>query len=119
MPCVISILETCLHVDNVETSARFYEKVFKFREVDSDQPFCALEVTACSYCSCGTETQAPVTTPGGVTPPHFGIWEEHVTRSGITIESRVIWPREGASLYFRDPDRHFVELATPGIWPSY
>ena len=38
---------------------------------------------------------------------------------GIAIESRVTWERGGVSLYFRDPDGRSVELATPGLWPSY
>ena len=29
------------------------------------------------------------------------------------------WPRGGESLYFRDPDGHLVELATPGLWANY
>ena len=23
------------------------------------------------------------------------------------------------SIYFRDPDGHLVELATPGLWPGF
>jgi len=38
---------------------------------------------------------------------------------GIRIESKVTWPAGGQSLYFRDPDNHLVELATPGIWEVY
>nr|WP_197998803.1 hypothetical protein [Gimesia aquarii] len=37
----------------------------------------------------------------------------------IGIESRVNWPRGGESIYFRNPDNHVVELATPGIWPIF
>jgi len=36
-------------------------------------------------------------------------------RRGV-LEQQVAWPRGGTSLYFRDPDRHLVELATPGLW---
>ncbi|PYK92782.1 MAG: glyoxalase, partial [Verrucomicrobia bacterium] len=28
------------------------------------------------------------------------------------------WESEARSLYFRDPDGHMIELATPGIWES-
>jgi hypothetical protein len=35
------------------------------------------------------------------------------------VESKVVWPLGGHSLYFRDPDNHVVELATPGIWSIY
>jgi catechol 2,3-dioxygenase-like lactoylglutathione lyase family enzyme len=30
----------------------------------------------------------------------------------------VSWRRGGTSLYFRDPDGHSVEVATPGLWPN-
>jgi catechol 2,3-dioxygenase-like lactoylglutathione lyase family enzyme len=80
-------------------------------------------------------TAEPVRTPEGVIPPHggsgelhlafsirsedFAAWEAHLQQEGITIESRVRWDRGGNSLYFRDLDHHLIELATPGIWPSY
>jgi len=28
-------------------------------------------------------------------------------------------PRGGTSLYFRDPNGHMLELATPGLWSIY
>ena len=35
------------------------------------------------------------------------------------IESEVNWDRGGTSIYFRDPEGHSVELATPGVWEVY
>jgi catechol 2,3-dioxygenase-like lactoylglutathione lyase family enzyme len=77
----------------------------------------------------------PVPTPGGMIPPHeaagqlhfafaiskegFAAWEKQLIAQGITIESTVNWPTGGQSIYFRDPDNHLVELATPGIWKVY
>jgi catechol 2,3-dioxygenase-like lactoylglutathione lyase family enzyme len=46
-------------------------------------------------------------------------WQERLAELGVEIESRVRWERGGESLYFRDPDGHSVELATPGTWPCY
>ena len=80
-------------------------------------------------------TPVAVETPGGSIPPHdahgqmhFALavaaadlpaWERRLAERGIEIESRVHWSRGGTSLYFRDPDGHLVELATPGLWDNY
>jgi catechol 2,3-dioxygenase-like lactoylglutathione lyase family enzyme len=73
--------------------------------------------------------------PGGLIPPHDGSghmhfafairaedlndWLQRLEQAPIEIESRVHWENGGHSIYFRDPDQHLVELATPGIWPNY
>ena len=46
-------------------------------------------------------------------------WEAQLADAGVAIEGRTKWPRGGESIYFRDPDGHLVELATPGLWPGY
>ncbi|HEX4001456.1 MAG TPA: VOC family protein [Candidatus Acidoferrales bacterium] len=137
MPQVIRILETCLHVEDVERSARFYETLFGFPRMDFNERFCAFDAgggTVLLLFRKGGTTE-PVRTTGGVIPPHGGSgdlhlafsiraedlsgWEKRLSENGIAIESRVRWDRGESSLYFRDPDHHLVELATPGIWPSY
>lgn len=70
----------------------------------------------------------------GTIPPHDGAgrlhvafaiaaadlpdWEARLEHNGIAIEGRTHWPRGGESIYFRDPDGHLLELATPGVWPT-
>ncbi len=46
-------------------------------------------------------------------------WEGRLRQHGIAIEGRSDWSRGGHSIYFRDPDGHLLELATPGLWATY
>jgi catechol 2,3-dioxygenase-like lactoylglutathione lyase family enzyme len=82
----------------------------------------------------GSSTRVAVL-PGGTIPPHDGsgqlhlafaissaqleYWRERLKSHGVSIEGQMVWPRGGTSLYFRDPDGHLVELATPGLWSIY
>jgi catechol 2,3-dioxygenase-like lactoylglutathione lyase family enzyme len=136
-PRVTRVLETCLHVEDVERSARFYEDLFGFKRMVYDGRFCAFDVAKGSVLLLFRRggTLEPVKVPGGIIPPHDGSghmhfafaippedltpWIERLKNAGIAIESRVHWEPGGESIYFRDPDEHLVELATPGIWPNY
>ena len=64
----------------------------------------------------------------GEGPAHFAFaidsddldaWRRHLAAEGVEIESELSWERGGKSFYFRDPDGHSVELATPGVWSIY
>ena len=136
-PRVTGVLETCLHVENVEKSAHFYEDLFGFKRMAGDTRFCALDVAKGCVLLLFLRggTLEPVRIPGGIIPPHDGsghlhfafairledlaAWEARLTQACVPIESRVNWQEGGVSLYFRDPDQHLVDLATPGIWPNY
>ena len=56
---------------------------------------------------------------GNCTFGELEAWDEHLRKLDITVESRIKWARGGTSLYFRDPDGHSLEVATPGLWPNH
>jgi catechol 2,3-dioxygenase-like lactoylglutathione lyase family enzyme len=137
MPALQGVLETVLYVDDFERARTFYEGVFGLEAVYSDQRMRGYDVGGRSMlllfrrgASLGT-----VTMPGGTIPPHDGsgplhiafsiaadelpAWETRLAEFGIAIEGRTRWSRGGISIYFRDPDGHLVELATPGLWPGH
>jgi catechol 2,3-dioxygenase-like lactoylglutathione lyase family enzyme len=130
------VLETALDCDDLARSAAFYTALLGVT------PMIAMERIVAIDAGEGTvlllfQKGAPssVVLPGGLVPAHdaggaghfaFAIdegdvaaWETRLSQLGIAIESRVTWERGGLSLYFRDPDHRLVELATPGLWPSY
>ena len=46
-------------------------------------------------------------------------WERWLREQDIEVESKLEWEKGGRSLYFRDPDGHLLELASPGVWETY
>ena len=134
---VTGILETALYVDDLDRALAFYRRLFEFEIMVQDKRLCALNVAGRDVLLLfkrGASTQ-PMTVSGGVILPHDGhgplhiafsipaaelpAWERRLAEQEVAVESIVNWPAGGRSLYFRDPDVHLLELATPGIWPNY
>ena len=133
-PAITHLSESALYVDDLDRAVAFYTGLFDLPVLLRDDRFCVLRITAQQVLLLfrrGASLQ-PTTLPGGIVPAHdgtgplhvcFGIaadavedWEEFLGGQGIDVESRVRWPSGANSLYFRDPDRHAVELATPGVF---
>jgi len=137
MPLVTGILETALYVDDLLRAADFYKTILPLDVLQKDDRFCAFNVANRQVLLLFRRGSSadPATLPGGTIPPHDGSgpahfafsipagslveWEEWLAKNGVAVESRVTWPRGSTSIYFRDPDQHLVELATPGIWAIY
>jgi catechol 2,3-dioxygenase-like lactoylglutathione lyase family enzyme len=137
VPKLRGVLETALYVDDLERARGFYDDLLALPVLFSDSRMCALDAgqrTVLLLFLRGA-TVKTVRLPGGTIPPHdghgplhvafavehadLGAWENRLASFGIAIEGRTDWPRGGTSIYFRDPDGHLVELATPGLWPTY
>ena len=95
MPRVTRVLETCIHVDDVERSARFYENLFGFRRLEFDERFCAFDVAGCDVLILFRRgaTSEPVPLPGGLIPPHGGDGHLHFAFGWRLRSARISFPR--------------------------
>jgi catechol 2,3-dioxygenase-like lactoylglutathione lyase family enzyme len=136
-PNLERIIETCLYVDDLDRAARFYDDVLGLASLTQDARFHAYDIGQRSVLLLFQRgaTIETVHLPGGTIPPHDGngplhiafaiasddlaAWEENLAAKGVIVEGRTEWPRGGRSIYFRDPDGHLLELATPGLWAIY
>ena len=137
MPRVTGIVETGLDVDDLETSADFYHRILGFEIIARSERLCAFSIAGRDVLILFQREEAAqaVEIAGGVIPPHgstgpihfaFAVdpgdlpnWEKLLETNKIPVEGRVHWERGGTSIYFRDPDQHLLELATPGVWSIY
>lgn len=137
MPRLNGVVKTALYVDDLARARAFYESVLGLTPLFADGRLCAFEAGGRSVLLLFLRgsTLETVTMPGGTIPPHDGAgrihvglavaaedlpaWEERLAAHGVAVEGRATWRRGGASLYFRDPDGHLLELLTPGLWAVY
>jgi catechol 2,3-dioxygenase-like lactoylglutathione lyase family enzyme len=137
VPKLNAILETALYVADLVRAESFYRDTMGLSCLYADFRMRAFDVGSRGVLLLFPEggSLQPIETPGGLIPPHDGRgpahiafaidadalapWEDHLAASGVAIEGRTRWPRGGISVYFRDPDGHLLELATPGLWKGY
>jgi catechol 2,3-dioxygenase-like lactoylglutathione lyase family enzyme len=134
MPDVAGLLETSLYVENVQRSVEFYQTIFGFPlllNVERIAAFRVKEGQVLLLFKLGGSVN-PMPSSEGTIPPHDGIgmthiafaiaaadlegWRAWLAEHNLPIESTINWDSGSTSIYFRDPDQHLLELATPGIW---
>jgi catechol 2,3-dioxygenase-like lactoylglutathione lyase family enzyme len=126
MPPLTGLLESALYVDDLERASRFYHDLFGFEEVSGGERLRALSIGRQQVLLLFKKGGTDDTDGDGRLHLAFAIpanaladWERRLAEFKITIESRRTWDRGGSSIYFRDPDGHLLELATPGVWSVY
>ncbi|MCS6864489.1 MAG: VOC family protein [Gemmataceae bacterium] len=131
MPAIDGILETALYVDDLSRSSRFYQTIFGFKPVAGDgERFMALHITGRQILLLFPKRRAPSAAhlahegngrlhlAWAIATEELAAWEAWLHQHGLVVEEKKHWERGGWSLYFRDPDGHLLEVATPGIWPG-
>ena len=125
------ILESSLYVSDLPRSVWFYEEIFGFRVISEfGERGCAMQagerqVLLLFKKGASRTIQSPHDGDGelhiafAIAAAQLAPWESWLQTKGIAVEEKKEWERGGWSLYFRDPDRHLLELATPGVWSIY
>lgn len=131
LPSIDRVLETALYVDDLDQAARFYTELFHLRPLLHNERLCALDVgkgrsilllfrrgASLDHIT-PHDGSGPVHAAFAIAASELPYWQDRLAAQNIPIEDRTTWPRGGISLYFRDPDGHLLELATPGVWETY
>jgi catechol 2,3-dioxygenase-like lactoylglutathione lyase family enzyme len=130
IPALNGLIETALYVDDVGRSVEFYRTVLGFDVIAYDERLTAVGVAGRQLlliCDRKASSRLPLGAHEGQGRQHIAFavdrndldaWQARLAHHRVTIELTRYWPRGGRSLYFRDPDDHLIELASPGVWPS-
>ena len=130
-PKTEGILESSLYVNDIARSVHFYEEIFGFRVISEfAERGCAMQagthqVLLLFKKGASRAIQSPHDGDGelhiafAISAAELAIWEVWLDKNGIPVEEKRTWDMGGWSIYFRDPDRHLIELATPGTWSVY
>src|SRR5262249_8843010 len=137
MPKLDGILETAIHTTDMPRSRAFYEGVLELTPIHSDERLSAYVVAGRDVLLVFRKgpTAKTVTLPAAPFPAMvvtaLCMWHSRLQKMNSIIGRRISlsvellskgrnnWERGGRSIYFRDPDGHLLELATPGLWSVY
>jgi catechol 2,3-dioxygenase-like lactoylglutathione lyase family enzyme len=136
------LVETALFVEDLPRACEFYKQVLGLSKVKASDTGCMFRVADQRYLLIISRKAAHTpnkTASGDLLPPvalsqhdgrgpghiAFGIskdtldsWRARLANHDVDLLKEISWESGARSLYFRDPDGHMIELATPGIWEA-
>ena len=130
-PKTNGILESSLYVSDLPRCIRFYQETFGFSVISEfGERGCAMHAGAHQVLllfkkGASRAIQSPHDGDGelhlafAIPASELASWESWLQARRIPVEEKRTWELGGSSLYFRDPDRQLIELATPGTWSVY
>jgi catechol 2,3-dioxygenase-like lactoylglutathione lyase family enzyme len=130
-PKTEGILESSLYVDDVFRATQFYETIFGFAVIsDFGGRGCAMQAgnrqVLLLFKKRGSlagpsphDGDGELHLAFAISAVELAAWEVWLAANGIAVEEKRTWELGGQSVYFRDPDRHLIEIATPGVWSNY
>ena len=123
------IKETCIYIKDIDRTKQFYHGKLGLPVISMVADRHIFFKAGASVLLCFI---AEATAKDQTLPPHYGTgelhfafettkaqyeaWKEKINAEGITMEHEATWKDGLKSFYFRDPDRHVVEIVTKGIW---
>jgi catechol 2,3-dioxygenase-like lactoylglutathione lyase family enzyme len=141
LPITDGILESSLYVGDVGRSARSYEEIFGFKVIaEFGERGCAMRAGLRQARRGGqvlllfkkggsrVKSRTNLSPHDGDGELHLAFaiarqelerWAEWLREKRVAVEERREWELGGVSIYFRDPDRHLLEVATPGVGSVY
>ena len=126
---ITQIKETCLYVQDLEVSYRFYNGVMNFPMISREEGRHIFFRAGRSVLLCFI---AEATAKDQNLPPHYGNGTLHlafevqienydttkaiIESSGVEIIHEQTWKEGIKSFYFHDPDGHVLEIVPTGMW---
>lgn len=129
------ILETVLYCPDLEAAEKFYTRFFELPVVARSEGrhlFLRSGAGMLLLFNAAVTASEPSAVRGQPIPLHgtqgaghmafrvplgeIGAWRERLRAHSIPLESEVVWPSGGHSLYFRDPAGNSLEIATRELW---
>jgi len=126
----LSVLETCLYVDDLDVAQQFYADVvgleFVSRRAGRHVFFrCGHGMLLIFAPAASNAADSDLPRHGAIGAGHvaFAIadtdldaWRDWLVQHNVTIEQEVEWPAGRRSAYFRDPAGNLLEVVSPRLW---